>query len=133
MHDLDPFAPRHVGSAFAVTGLVVLMLSETPRPENLGLACACLLAALVAFAADRLRRPKRPARRARRPGVPAPVTVDWESVPRVRPVPRLAYDPTLTPALPPPGASLDPKPPANGPKHRRALKDVRDRRIARGT
>lgn len=142
MTDFDPFAPRHIGSALSVTGLVGLMVSETPRPDILVLACACLAGSLVAFTVAACSSPqrRRPGR-TRRPAAPRPITVDWEAAPMGWPTsgrpqgapvhPALSSRVrTLPPALPKPAPP--PPPPGISPTHRRALKDVRNRRIARG-
>ncbi|MCJ2082539.1 hypothetical protein [Methylobacterium sp. J-090] len=134
MSDPDPFAPRHLGSALSLTGLVALMTSEGTRPDILGLACGCLAAALVAFTVDLCHTPKRQrSRKGRRPGAPravAPTPVTARSA--------LPHEPRVHPAL---AASVrgartpgpEPVPPVAAVVHRRALKDVRNRRIARGT
>lgn len=141
MADPDLFAPRHVGAALSLTGLVALMTSEGARPDILGLACGCLAASLVAFAVDAFHTPKQPRSRkghrgrVRQPAMPAAVAGQWETVPARSALP---HDPRVHPAL---SASVrmkgvprpEPVPPVVAAVHRRALKDVRNRRISRGS
>ncbi|MCJ2035859.1 hypothetical protein [Methylobacterium sp. J-068] len=138
MTDSDPFAPRHIGAALSLTGLVALMTGEGARPEILGLACGCLAASLVAFAVDLCHTPKpRRSRKARPPlktRRPAAVTAQWNAAPARSALPD---GPPLHPALSAlvratPPAATAPAAPAPTALHRRALKEVRNRRIARG-
>lgn len=134
MADPNPFTPGRIGSALSFTGLVALMTSEGVRPDVLGLACGCLTASVFAFAVELCHTPKpKRSRKVRRPIVPqtrAPAPVAAQPVFR--------NDPKVHPALlaQVPGAAHRPPAPAApvaGAVNRRALRDVRNRRIARGS
>lgn len=134
MADPHPITPGHVGSALSLTGLVALMTSESVRPDILGLACGCLTVSLVAFTVQLCHAPKpKRSRKARRPiaprtKAPAPMAAQpvFRNEPKVHPA-LLAQVPGAAPLPPGPVA------PPTGSVSRRALRDVRNRRIARGT
>jgi hypothetical protein len=134
MADPHPITPGHVGSALSLTGLVALMTSESVRPDILGLACGCLTVSLVAFTIQLCHAPKpKRSRKARRPIAPrtkAPAPMAAQPVFRNEPKFHPALLAQVAGAAPlPPG----PVAPPTGSVSRRALRDVRNRRIARGT